>query len=84
MGVKKGFTSEQIIGKLRKAEVLMSKRATLADVCRKIGVTDVTFCRWRKRCGGMQVSEAKRLTNRGANRRAIIINLSTESFGISY
>ena len=43
MGVKKGFTSGQIIGKLRKAEVLMSKRATLADVCRKIGVTDVTL-----------------------------------------
>jgi len=61
MGVRKMFTPEQIIGKLREAEVLMSKGASLADACRKIGVTDVTFYRWRKLYGGMQVSEAKRL-----------------------
>jgi len=61
MGVRKMFTPEQIIGKLREAEVLMSKGASLADACKKIGVTDVTFYRWRKLYGGMQVSEAKRL-----------------------
>ncbi len=61
MGVRKKFTPEQIIGKLREAEVLMSKGASLADVCKKIGVTDVTFYRWRKLYGGMKVSEAKRL-----------------------
>jgi putative transposase len=61
MGVRKMFTPEQIIGKLREAEVLMSKGASLADVCKKIGVTNVTFYRWRKLYGGMQVSEAKRL-----------------------
>ena len=61
MGVRKKFTPEQIIGKLREAEVLMGKGASLADVCKKIGVTDVTFYRWRKLYGGMKVSEAKRL-----------------------
>lgn len=61
MGVRKMFTPEQIIGKLREAEVLMSKGASLADVCKKIGVTDVTFYRWRKLYGGMKVSEARRL-----------------------
>jgi len=61
MGVRKMFTPEQVIGKLREAEVLMSKGASLADVCKKIGVTNVTFYRWRKLYGGMQVSEAKRL-----------------------
>lgn len=48
MGDKKGFTPEQIIGMLRETEVLMSKRPFGADVSRKIGVTDVTFYRWRK------------------------------------
>jgi putative transposase len=84
MGVKKGFTPEQIIGKFRKAEVLMSKGATLADVCWKIGVPDVTFYRWRKRCGGMQVSEAKRPQTGEPIGERFIINLSTESFGMSY
>ena len=61
MGGRKGFTAEQIIGKLREAEVLMSKGTSVAEVCRKIGVTDVTFYRWRKLYGGMQVSETKRM-----------------------
>jgi len=56
MGVRKMFTAEQIIGKLREAEVLMSKGALVADVCKKIGITGVTFYRWRKLYGGMQVS----------------------------
>ena len=53
MGLREMFTPEQIIGKLREAEVLMSKGASLADVFKKIGVTDVTFYRWQKLYGGM-------------------------------
>jgi len=48
MGGKKGFTPEQIIGKLREAEVLLSKGSSIAEACRKTGVTDVTFHQWRK------------------------------------
>ena len=59
--VKKGYTPEQIIGKLREAEVMLSQEATVADASRKIGVTEQTYYRWRKECGGMWVEQAKRL-----------------------
>ena len=58
---KKGYTAEQIIGKLRQAEILLNQGATVAEVCRKIEVTDVTFYRWRKEYGGMRVDQARRL-----------------------
>ena len=59
--VKKGYTPEQIINKLREAEVLLGQGATVGEVCRKIGVTDVTYYRWRKEYGGMRVDQARRL-----------------------
>jgi transposase-like protein len=58
---KKRFTPEQIIKKLREAEVLQSRGETVDQVCRKLGVTDVTYYRWRKEYGGMQVEQARRL-----------------------
>jgi transposase-like protein len=58
---KKGFKPEQIINKLREAEVLLGQGATVGEVCRKIGVTDVTYYRWRKEYGGMRVDQARRL-----------------------
>jgi transposase-like protein len=58
---KKSNTPEQIIGKLRQAEVMLSQGATVAEVCRKIEVTDQTYFRWRKEYGGMRVDQAKRL-----------------------
>jgi putative transposase len=58
---KKGFTPEQIINKLREAEVLSSQGATIAAISKKIGVTDHTYYRWRKEYGGMRVDQARRL-----------------------
>jgi transposase-like protein len=58
---KKGFTTEQIIKKLREAEVLLSKGETVGQVTRKLGVSEVTYYRWRKEYGGMQVDQAKRM-----------------------
>ena len=58
---KKGFKPEQIINKLREAEVLVSQGATVGEVCRKIGVSDVTYYRWRKEYGGMRVDQARRM-----------------------
>ena len=60
---KKGFKPEQIINKHREAEVLLSQGATVGEVCRKIGVTDVTYYRWRKEYGGMRVDQARRMKN---------------------
>jgi len=59
--VRKGYTPEQIIGKLREAEVLLSQGATVGEASKKIGVTEQTYYRWRKEYGGMRVEQARRL-----------------------
>ncbi len=58
---RKVNTPEQIINKLREAEVLLSQGSSVAAICKKIGVTDQTYYRWRKEYGGMRVDQAKRL-----------------------
>ncbi len=58
---KKGYKPEQVINKLREAEILLSQGATVGEVCRKIGITDVTYYRWRREYGGMTVDQARRL-----------------------
>ncbi|OPY76804.1 MAG: Transposase [Syntrophorhabdus sp. PtaU1.Bin153] len=58
---KKGFTPEQIITTLREAEVLLSQGNTAVDAARKLGITEQTYYRWRRECGGMKVDQAKRL-----------------------
>ncbi len=59
--MKKGYTPEQIINKLREAEILLSQGNTIGIVCKKIGVSDYTYYRWRKEYGGMRVDQAHRL-----------------------
>ena len=54
-------TPEIIIGKLREAEVLVAKGATVVEASRQIGVTEQTLYRWRKEYGGMRVDQARRL-----------------------
>jgi len=61
MMASKRHTPEQIINKLRQAEVEIANGATIAQVCKKIGVTDQTYYRWRNEYGGMRVDQAKRL-----------------------
>jgi putative transposase len=58
---KKRHTAEQIISKLREAEVLLAKGEDVAQVCRKLGVTEQTYYRWRKEYGGVRSDQAKRL-----------------------
>ncbi len=59
--MRKSYTPEQIINKLREAEVLLSQGITLAVVWKRIGVSDCTYYRWRKEYGGMRIEQAKRL-----------------------
>jgi putative transposase len=59
--VRKGYTPEQIINKLREVELLISQSNTIGIACRKIGVSDYTYYRWRKEYGGMRVEQARRL-----------------------
>ena len=58
---RKRYTVEQIIRKLREAEIELGRGLTTPQMCRKIGISEQTYYRWRKRYGGMQVSQAKRL-----------------------
>ena len=58
---KRKYTPEQIINKLREAEIMLSQGATIAVITRKIGVSDYTYYRWRKEYGGMRVDQAHRL-----------------------
>jgi transposase-like protein len=58
---KKGYTPEQIINKLREAEILLSQGETMAAVSKKIGVSAHTYFRWRKEYGGLRVDQAHRL-----------------------
>jgi putative transposase len=57
----KKYTAEQIVTKLREAEVLLVKGQNLGEVCRQLEITDVTYHRWRKEYGGLRVDQAKRL-----------------------
>jgi transposase-like protein len=58
---RKRNTVEQILSKLREAEVALAQGATTAEVCRNIGVTDQTYYRWRKEYGGLRTDQARRL-----------------------
>jgi putative transposase len=80
--MKRGFTPEQIIKKLREAEVLLSKGEKVEQVIRKIGVSDVTYYRWRKEYGGMQIEQAKRLKdleNENARLKKLVADLSLDN-----
>ena len=58
---RKRFTSEQIISKLREAEVALAKGKSMPLVCKQIGVTEQTYYRWRKEYGGLKIDQAKKL-----------------------
>ena len=58
---RKRYSPEQIIGYLREAEVLQAKGSTIPQICKKIGVTEQTYYRWRKEYGSLSVDQAKRL-----------------------
>jgi len=58
---KKSHSPEQIINKLREAEILLNQGANVGEASRKIGVTEQTYYRWRKEYGGMRIEQAKRL-----------------------
>lgn len=60
MPIKK-YTTEQIIGLLRNAEILLADGNTIAMTSKKLGISEQTYYRWRKEYGGMKVSHAKRL-----------------------
>jgi transposase-like protein len=58
---KRKYSPEEVIHKLREADVLLGQGKTIAEACKQLGVTGHTYFRWRKLYGGLKVDQAKRL-----------------------
>ena len=61
--VRKTYTPEQIINKLREAEIHVNQGIPVAETSRKIGITEQTYYRWRREYGGLRIEQAKKLKN---------------------
>lgn len=57
---RKRFTTEEIIGLLREAEVRLGQGQTIGAVCRGLGVSEQSYYRWRREYGGLKLDQAKR------------------------
>lgn len=57
---RKRYTTEQIIGQLREAEVRLAQAQAVGTVCRSIGINEQTCYRWRRQYGGLKLDQAKR------------------------
>jgi transposase-like protein len=58
---KKRYTPEEIVAKLRQVDVLVSQGQNITDAIRQIGVSEVTYYRWRQEYGGLKTEQVKRL-----------------------
>ena len=58
---RKRYNAEEIIHRLREADVLFGQGETVGQVCKQLGVVEQTYYRWRKAYGGMKIDQAKRL-----------------------
>jgi transposase-like protein len=61
MAKRPRHTPEQVIGKLREAEVKTAQGTAIAQVCKDLAVTENTYYRWRREYGGMKLDQARRL-----------------------
>ncbi len=79
---KKRHTAQQIISKLREGEVLLSEGTKMPQVCRKLGVTEQTYYRWRKEYGGVRTEQVKRLKElekENARLKKLVADLSLDN-----
>ena len=78
----KRFAAEQIIIKLREAEVGLAQGQRVGQVCRTIGVSEQTYYRWRKEYGGLRLNQAKRLKSlekENARLKKLVAELSLDN-----
>ena len=79
---KKRHTVEQIIHKLREAEVALSQKESLCKVVRKLGITEQTYYRWRKEYGGLRTDQARRfkeLEKENARLKTVVADLTLDN-----
>ena len=58
---RKRHSTEQVIAKLREADVQLSKGVSVGEICRALGISEHTYYRWRKEYGGLKLDQARRL-----------------------
>jgi transposase-like protein len=78
---KKTFTPEQIVGKLRQIEVLLSQGKAVPQACKEAGIVDQTYYRWRREYGGLQLEQARKLKDlqkENAQLRRAVADLTVE------
>ena len=79
---RKRFTTEQIIHKLREAEVGIAKGKSVPEVSKQLGVTEQTYYRWRKEYGGLKTDQArhlKQLERENARLKKLVADLSLDN-----
>ncbi len=82
MGKQTRRTAEQIIRKLRQAEILLGQGQTIEHMCRELGISDATYYKWRKDYGGMGMPQAKRLKElelENARLKRVVADLSLDN-----
>ena len=80
--VRKTYTPEQIINKLREAEIHINRGISISEASRKIGVTQQTYYRWRKEYGGLRIEQAKKLKSlekENARLKKLVADLSLDN-----
>lgn len=61
MAIRRVYTPEQIITKLREAEIYIGQGKTVKEASKQLGISEQTYYRWRREYGGMDISQAKKL-----------------------
>ncbi len=79
---RRTYTPEQIINKLREAEIHINQGIPIAEASRRIGITQQTYYRWRKEYGGLRIEQAKRLKGlekENARLKKLVADLSLDN-----
>jgi transposase-like protein len=82
MAKRKNYTAEQIIIKLREAEVLLGQDKNVKETCRALEISEQTYYRWRKEYGGLNTTQAKKLKElekENARLKRLVADLSLDN-----
>lgn len=82
MAKRKNYTAEQIIIKLREAEVLLGQGRNVKEACRALEISEQTYYRWRKEYGGLNTTQAKKLRElekENARLKRLVADLSLDN-----
>ena len=82
MSRRRNYTPEQIITKLREAEILLSQGKTVKEASKQLEISEQTYYRWRREYGGMDVTQAKKLKEmekENARLKKLVADLSLDN-----